>query len=488
MIIQIVFQFVIRRIIVMYLGELYLGLSSLYTSILGVLNIAELGFSTSITYFMYKPLAENNIEYVSCLLGYLKKIYSFVGVAILSIGLFLTPAITFFIKSDVPNDINVYLLFFMYLVNTSLGYLLYAYKTALLTALQRLDIIKIANCIILLIQYILQLISIAIFKNYYLFVCIMIGGTIFTNIFISFLCKKNFPEYICSSNIDCLSKREIIRKVKGLIVCNISSVTYSSFDSIIISSLIGLSTVTIYNNYITVFSGISSLVFVIRNAMQASVGNSVASESIDKNYKDVKLWQFAFSIICMFCMSCLVCLFQPFMKLWMGDELLLTMKDVWAIGIWFMVSNVQNSFYLYLSADGLFNEMKWPYIGSTIFNIIGNIILGKFFGVTGVIVSSVLSCFIFGSLWQCILIFKHYFHKSALRYIFIQLLYLFCSLIITFVSYTLCKLVVIESINGLILKLVICIFSTILLIFIMFYKSPYTSRLKDLLFKMIKTS
>ena len=314
----ILFSFVSNAVIVYYFGKDYLGLSSLFTSILQVLNVAELGFSTAVTYNMYKPLAENDTATVCALLAFYRKIYFIIGLVVYIGGMIVMPFIPYLIEGDYPNEINIYVLYFLYLSNTAVSYFLFSYKTALLNALQRLDLMKVAYCIVSIIQSVLQIMAIAVFHNYYLFVGFAILGTAFKNLFTAYISNKKFPIYKCAGSLDTEIKKNIASKVKGLLICNVSAITYTTFDSIILSALIGLDIVAIYNNYLLVFNGLSRVISMIRFAMQASVGNSVVSESVEKNHNDVKKWQVLFSMIATFCSACLVCVYQPFMLIWMG--------------------------------------------------------------------------------------------------------------------------------------------------------------------------
>ena len=165
-IISLAFSFVSRTIIVQVLGEQYLGLSSLFVSIFQVLNMAELGFSVAIIYNMYKPIAENDIDTVCALLNYYRKIYRRISIIIISVGLCLMPFIPYIINGSWPSDVNIYLLYFLFLINTEASYSIYAYKTALLNALQRLDLSKIAYTIVDLLQCVFQILCLVIFRNY----------------------------------------------------------------------------------------------------------------------------------------------------------------------------------------------------------------------------------------------------------------------------------------------------------------------------------
>ena len=346
-----------------------------------------------------------------------------------------------------------------------------AYKTALLNALQRLDLSKIAYTFANLIQYALQILSLIVFKNYYLFVFWMIVGTICKNLFSAYIAKKKFPEFICKGNISHETKNDIISRVKGLMVCNISAVTYTTFDSIILSSFIGLTSVAIYNNYITIYAGVTLFITLIRNAMQASVGNSVAVETKGKNYRDMLHWQFMFSFIATWCVTCMVSFYQPFMVLWMGSDLLLSYHNVILICFLFFVGVIQNSYYLYLSGNGLWWEMRWVYILSTVTNLILNIILGKLMGITGIIMATVISTVVFGLFWQCSIIFNSYFERSTKEFHIRQLGYVFVCAACSAIAYYINCFIDINGIPGLIVKAFICTVIAFGLQFLTYHKT-----------------
>ncbi len=485
-IVTLLFQFVSRSVIVRVLGEQYLGMSSLFQSVLQVLNMAELGFSSAIVFNMYKPLADCNTDAVCSLLNYYKKIYYIVSVVVLTVGIAISPFLPYFINGEPPEGINIHILYFLYLANTCVSYLFFAYKTALLNALQRLDLSKIAYTVANLIQYGLQIVSLAIFRNYYAFVFCMIVGTIFKNVFSAYVSKKSFPQYVCKGEVSLETKKDIMSRVKGLLVCNVSAITYTTFDSIIISTYIGLASVTIYNNYIVVFSGVTAFITLIRNAMQASVGNSVATETKEKNYKDMLHWQFMFSFIATYCVTCMVSLYQPFMAMWMGEKLMLPFHNVILIVLWFFISVIHNSFFLYLSGNGLWWEMRWPYILSTVTNLVLNLVFGKLVGITGIIVSTLISTVAFGLFWQCAIIFKSYFGKSTLQFHLRQLGYLIVCAICSAGAYYINSILNINGIMGLIIKLMVCTVVSFGIQAMFFFRTNEYSNAKKLVIKVLK--
>ncbi len=468
--ITMLFAFISRTIIIHIFGDEYLGLSSLFTSVLQVLNMAELGFSGAIVYNMYKPVAEGDTDKVCELLAYYKKVYRIIGSIVFTIGIILTPFLPALIKGNVPDGINIYILYYIYLINTGVSYFAFAYKTALLNALQRLDLTKIAYSVVSILQHVIQIVVLFVFRNYYVFFSINILGTVAKNVFSAWIANKKFPQYQCKGLINSETKKDIICRVKGLLVCNISGVTYTTFDSIILSSFIGLKSVAIYNNYLLIFTSIANLAVLIRQAMQASVGNSVAKETKEKNYQDMLLWQFFFGVIATWCVTCLMSIYQPFMTIWMGPERLLPITDVVFLCLWFFNTIVSHSFYLYLSGKGLWWELRWPYILSTVCNLLLNIVLGKFFGTTGIIFSTWISGLVFGFIWQSGIILKEYFHIGIKQFILRFLSYFLVCAVSAFIAFGINWMLPISGIPGLVSRLVICTFVSMFIMWIIYRK------------------
>ena len=466
------FQFVFRALITHYLGEQYLGLSSLFTSLLQVLNMAELGFSGAIVYNMYKPLANHDTETVNALLAYYQRIYRTIGLIVLTVGLLLMPLIPHLITAGYPADINLYVLYALYLANTVISYFLFAYRTSLLEALQRLDLVKTVYTVVTLLQYGLQLIALTVLKNYYCYVICMVLGTAGKNIAVAILSRRAFPEYRCQGRLADPTRRDITSRVRGLLICNISQVTFTTFDSIILSAFIGLAAVAHYNNYGTIRAGVATIILLIQQAMQASVGNSVASESLEKNYRDLEQWQCLFSVVTAWCTACMLSLLQPFMTLWMGADQLLPMKDAVLVCAWFFVSEVQHSYLLYLNAAGLWWNMRWTYVGSAVTNLGLNLILGKYWGITGVLLATVFSTLVFGSVWQCNIIFRDYFHRSPVTFHLRQLRYFLSTALVSGLTYFFSSRFHFQGIQGFLALLFFCVFFSGTMLYLLFRRMP----------------
>lgn len=457
-IIILIFPFLIRTVIIKKLGTEYLGLSSLFTSILQVLNLTELGFSSAIIFSLYKPIAEKDDIKICSLMNFYKKVYRVIGLIILVIGLIVLPFLPNLIKGSYPNDINLYILYLMYLFNTVITYYLFAYKSALLNAMQRNDIINNVNTATITIQYIFQVIILYSTKNYYIYILINIIMNIANNLIIAYTTKKKYPQYICKGEISKDDKKNINKRVYGLMIQKICATTRNSLDSIFLSMFLGLNVVAIYNNYYTIMVAITGILTIITSSITSSIGNSVATESINKNHNDMKKFNFMYMWISGWATVCLLCLFQPFMELWMGKENLLSFISVSLICTYFYTLKLGDVLSSYYAAVGLWYEGRYRAVAETVLNILLNYFLGKLFGVNGIIVATVISMVLINFGYGTTIIFKHYFKNiSIFDYFKSHLLYSIVTFIACAITYLLCSKINTTLIVQLFIRAIICI-------------------------------
>lgn len=443
-IVNIIFPFVLRTVFIYTLGSMYLGLNSLFTSILTVLNLAELGFSSAIVYNMYKPIAENDTESICALMNYYKKVYRVIGSIVLIVGVSLMPFLRYLINGECPKDINLSILYLLFLGNTVVSYFMFAYKTCILTAHQREDIISKVNIVLKLGMYFIQTISLIVFKSYYGYIICTILNTIFTNSITAFYSNKYYPQYQCKGDISLQRKLGIRKNIQGLMVGKICMASRNAFDNIFLSMFLGLNIVTIYGNYYYIMNAISGLLIIATTSIGAGIGNSIATESVEKNYKDYMKFTFMYAWLSGWCTVCLFCLYQPFMYIWVGEKLLFPMLDVVLICIYFYSLTMGDVRSQYSAAIGLFWENRVYVLVEAIANIVLNYFFGKKFGVHGIIIATWLSIFFINFGWGSSIIFKYYFVEyNKIEYYAKQMLYFLNTIIATVLTY-----VITYHING----------------------------------------
>lgn len=490
-IILMIFPFIIRTILIKKLGSEYLGLNNLFISILQVLNITELGFGSAIIFNLYKPIANNDKEKICALMNLYKKIYRIIGIVVLIIGLIILPFLQNFINGEYPKEINIYILYLLYLLNTVLTYFLFAYKSAIINAHQRNDITTNVNTIVYVIQYILQIIVLCVFKNYYLYVIISTITIILNNISCAIIANKKYPDYHCNGKVDKELKKTIKKNVFGLMIQKICSTTRNSLDSIFISSFLGLNIVAIYGNYYSIMVIIISILDILISSITTSIGNSIAVETTEKNYNDMRKFNFIYMWIGGWCTTCLLILFQPFMKMWMGEQYMFDFPVVICLCMYFYALQMGNIRSTYTVSAGLWYQGRYRAVAETISNLVLNIVLGKLFGIYGIILGTFISLVIFNFIYGSQILFKYYFKNNKLLEFFKDhALYCMSTLIISGITYYLTSFIILNGIIELIVKLLICIVVPNILYYVFYrktklYKISYDF-IKTVILKLIK--
>lgn len=487
--IVIVFPFIIRTILLQKLGGEYLGLNSLFSSILQVLSLAELGIGSAITFSMYKPIAEDDTDSVCALLAYYQRIYRLIGCAVIIIGIVILPFLGYMVKDDCPSDVNLYILYIIYLINTSISYFMFAYKQCLLLAHQRNDIDSNIISLINIALYICQIVSLLVFPNYYVYIIFIPISTIVMNIVRKIAVDRMFPEYVCRGSINADLKKELYKRISGLMLYKISYVFRNSFDSIIISSFLGLVVLANYQNYYYILNSVMGILAVVTASITAGVGNSLVTESKEKNYNDFKKFNFIFNWIVGWCVAFFLCLYQDFITLWIGKEYLLSFSVVVLMCIYFYSLEIGNVTAVYREASGIWWQDKFRPIIESIVNLVINVALVSIWGVSGVIISTII-CIVFINIpWATCILFKNYFKRSPKE---IFLIFLKNALIISFtscVTFLVCKYTTffISSLwKSFLVKTIICCIIPNILMFICYYKNQEFDSMIKIVRKMIQ--
>lgn len=453
-----VIGFIIRTIIIYAYNEKYLGLVNVFTSIISVLNMAELGFSSAIVVSMYKPIAEKKEDDVCALLAYYKKCFLIIGCIVVLAGICVIPWLPKLVKgTHLNNGVNIYILYAFYVIDAGLSYVLYAYKTALLTAVQRYDIVKNTAIITSIIKSCIQLIALLWFDNFYMYAGAMIFSTFINNFIIHVISSSYYPNYICRGKISDEIKKEIKIQVGGLAISKMCEVARNSLDNIILSGILGLTYVAIYDNYYMIYGALTSVLWSITRGMQASIANSIVTESIEKNYYDFRKFGLIFNWIVSWCTCCLFSLYQPFMKMWVGDRLTLSTYEMMLFCIYFYSMHMNSIRNLYFDGNGLWWSGKAVFVLETISNLVLNITLGYFFGIAGILFATIITIVIFNYLGINRILFRKYFININMKEMYIdRLSNMIITLIVCALSYTICISFYKNNISTLLIRLISC--------------------------------
>lgn len=388
----ILLNFIVRTIFIHCLNEAYLSVNGLYGNILTVLSLAELGFGSAMVYRMYAPMAEHDYKKTAALLNFYKHVYRIIGCVILCLGLCIVPFLDVIIK-DKPDVPGLTLYYLIFLVNTVISYWVSSYKSSLLSADQK-DYIKTnVHNIAAIGQSAIQIVLLLIFRNYLLYLFVQLCGTVLINLYVAFLTDRRYPEIASYKDItlDNFEKEQIKKDAEALVISRLGHVVLNGTDNIIISAVVGILWVGRLSNYTLICDSVTSVLCQITSAITGSLGNYFATEdrksgySIFKKIEFLNFWFYGFSFIALFV------LLDPFVRLWAGEKFVLGLQIAFAIALNFFVAGYMNTLWVFRSTLGLFKQGKYRPLIVALLNVVLSVVLGKLWGVFGILFATFLS-------------------------------------------------------------------------------------------------
>ena len=430
---------VMRSVILYYLGVEYMGLSGLFTSIFSFLNLAELGVGGAMIFSMYKPIAEDDTETICALMKLYRTLYRIIGLVIAVAGFALSPFLNRLVRSGVPEGMNLYILYYMNLASTVLTYWLFAYKNCLLHAHQRTDVGSKIGLIVNATQNLVKIFVLVVFRNYYLYLATQLCSQIVQNIIVAGTVSRLYPDYVPRGRLSREKTRDITHRVRDLFTAKFSGVILNSADTLVISSHLGLEPLALYQNYFYIVTALRGMLNIVIAACKAGIGNSLITENVDKNFYDLRKLTFMFNGTVAVCASMLLCMYQPFMRIWMGEAYLLSTSCVLCFVLYFYVYEVSTVVTLYKDAAGIWHKDRFRPLVASLTNLGLNLATVNWLGLYGVLLSTVVSVLLIELPWLLHNLFHEVFPRAYMwKYIRDLLVYLALSVFSCTASWFLC--------------------------------------------------
>ncbi|MTB65145.1 transporter [Streptococcus sp. zg-86] len=420
---RLVVQFVNRSLFIKLLGIYYLGLNGVFSNILGMLSLAELGLGASIVYALYKPIAENNKGKVIAYMNLYSKAYKFIGFIILILGLVVYPFLPAVLQiSKLGHEETV--IYILFLINSVISYLLFSYKRSLLNAHQENYIVSWLDFALYVMITICQWSAMWLTHNYILVLVLNICSTILSNFLVAFVTNKRHPlKNIIPEPITQAEKNSLKKNVLGNIIGNIATVVVFSTDNILISSFISVTTVGIYSNYTMITNSFNTLLSQVMVSQSASVGNLVHTSNSDKVYDVYKRYQFA-NFISSYLVSLLIfILINPFIVLWIGKDYLLSTQIVLLLSMYIFLQTYRYSGFILYNAYGLYWESRYKPIVEAVLNLVFSLLFLVVFkwGISGILLGTICSTLLTNTWYEPYIIFKYGLKRTMKEYIWINI-------------------------------------------------------------------
>ena len=389
-ILLVIVGFVSRKIFIITLGNEMLGINGLFTSIISMLSLTELGIGTAIICNLYKPLADRDETKIISLVQLFAKTYRVIGLVVVGLGLAVMPFLNGLIKENL-DPVFLSTIFLLFVVDTVVPYF-FAHKRSLIFADQKNYIVTLVSSASTITFSILQIIILYLTHNYVLFLCIRIGVKLIENTVITYIANRRYPFIKTHQKhpIDTETKKGIIANTKALALHYVGKYLIDGTDNIIISRFLGVVVVGFYSNYFLIIFTLTNFLNQFSNGLIASFGNMIAKESSEKSYDVFKKANFINFAIFNFAAISLMSLLNPFISMWIDTESLLSIPVVVVLAINFYIIGISSVVSSMRASAGLFRPDRYLHLLMAALNLIVSIVLVQVIGIIGVFLGTLL--------------------------------------------------------------------------------------------------
>lgn len=468
--------FVSRTVFIHTLGVDYLGLNGLFSNILSILALSELGIGSAISFYLYKPIAEQDKHRIRVLMNLYKTCYRIVGISILGIGMCLVPFLPQLVNFERQVPVNLYLVYILYLLNTASSYLFFAYKQAIITANQEQYKIEKINIIFTFINCITDIVILFVFRNYIVYLVAKFLLVLIKNLVIAAVIDREYP-FIKEKETVKLTRSEIkvfIKDIWSVSLFRIGSTLFNSTDNIIISILLGTVVVGYYSNYYMIISQVTVVIGLITRSFVAGIGNVIAKEKKEKQYGIFKQLDFAVYFVVVFCTTCLFQLLNSFVKLWIGGidtTYLLSQTVVLFLCLNFYLDSTTQILNSFREGSGNFKTGRALQITGGIVNIILSVVLGKVYGLEGIFAATIIGKLFITVSPFVMSVSKDVFGFSRFKLLKRYYLNMIVMIFILMINWFMCKTFHMNGIVNFIIECIISCVVSVLMIIIMYGRS-----------------
>lgn len=452
-----VIGYICRIIFVRCLADEYLGINGLFSNILSMLSLVELGIGSAMGYALYQPLAKDDKEKITSLMALYKKSYNIIGIVVALLGIMMIPLLQYIIVKPQQIVENIYIIYLVYLFNTASSYF-FSYRSALLIAAQKNYIVSGVNYAITTIVSIIQIPILLITQNFMIYLLCQSIGVFINNVIVSMWAKHDYP-YIEKKNVKPITKKEkrqMAVNIKALTINKIAAMLVNNTDNIVITYFNGLISTGVISNYTLLTGTLGSITSQLFNGITASVGNLNAVENNKKKYNFFRILNLANFWIYGWCCIGIFLVSGEIVKICFGQKFVLDMQIPLVLAINFYLVGMNNAVLIYKNAMGLFKYGQYLLILTAMINLVLDVILGKMWGMFGIFLATIIARVLTNTWYEPYAVFKYGLEKNFKEYIKIFLEYVVVLIFTGAVCYVLCGFCKYNNIINLILKVIIC--------------------------------
>lgn len=479
-------DFICRTVLIHTVSMEYVGVTGLFSNILSVLSLSELGFGTVLVYAMYAPIAQKDEDKLLALTNFYKKAYRLVAFGIGGIGICLTPFLPYIIN-DCPDLPGLSVFYLLYLANTVISYF-FVYKQSLFLADQKLYITNSYYNLIRIVRCIVQIVILVTTHSFMLYLLVLLPFTLLSNVLLSRRAQKEYPFLgsVRHPALDSEEKKSIFKNVYAMFNHHVGATVLNSTDNLLISFFLGLTAVSQNESYNLVLNLLRSFIFSALGSLNSGIGNYHATHSKDETHTLFETLHFGGFWLFTFCTASFFLLINPFITLVWGEQFLFPVPVVLLISINFFIVGIRQIPLAFKESMGLLYQDRYKPIIESVINLIISILLAKSLGITGIFIGTFVSM-VSTSLWvEPYVLFRYGFQRSTKAFWLKNVRYIFIGSISIALTW-LCTLPFdLSAIALFVVRGIICLIVPNLVLGLLSFRTPEFRRLFDLIRQAVK--
>ena len=484
-ILTVLLSMVTRTALVRILGLSAVSLNGLFTEVIAVLSLAELGVGSAITYNLYKPLAGQDEQKLTQLMWFYKSAYRLIAGFILAAGLCFLPFVSCLIRNAEYDMGYLRLVYVIFLLKTVSSYF-FSYKRTLLDADQKMYLISAANTLFRFITVASNLAVLMLTHNFIAYLLSDVGVTLANNVAIAHIADRQYPFLKKRDRLPTEEKKKIFANMKHIFIGTLSGKITNSTDNILISVLVGPLQVGLYSNYSLIISNVRKILLLIPDAAAGSIGNLAVSESRERCHQVLCRMTFIIYLVTTFCSACILCMSDPFVEILFGRKYLMDDILQYSFVVNFFYFVVREPLWRMMMVSGLFAKDKNISILGSSINLVVSIVLGLKWGILGIMLGTTCTLII-QIILKTRLLYREFLYLDAAHYQWLLIKISAAAFAGLYISKLLCHMMIPASPYGRlwVYFMVACIVSVSLNV-VLFYRTEEFIYCRNLAVRMLK--
>ena len=429
-----------RKIFLDCLGAEFIGLTGMLMNIMSFLSVAELGIGTSIVYFLYKPLQEDDHEKINEIMSMLAYLYRCIGLIIGLCGLVVSMFFPWWFDKLTTGLPLVYFAFYSFLASSVAGYV-FNYRQLLVSANQKQYLVNAYFQTIAIVQSIVQILLAWYYRNLWLWVVVGLVFTVIGIIVFNIRIRQLYPWLrinLRDGRQNLKQYPEVLRKTRQIFVQKIKDFILYRSDELLVGAFVSVAKVAFYGNYTMITNKLIFLVNILSDGLSAGVGNLLA-EGNEKNTMKV-FWEMTAArfFILGFIVFSLIMFMQPFIGCWLGWQYQLSNVIVGLLVIHVFIYLQNAAVYIFIGASGLFGDV-WAAWAELVINLAVTLLFAPAYGIVGILMGKIVSLGLISIFWKPYYLFSKGFHRNVWEYWRGMVPYYLVFAVFAAVSVVLCK-------------------------------------------------